>query len=71
MNTAALLRQYHSKVTKQADGTLILPVGRFIIDIFTGDGWDKHSRYRKLKGKLIHVSGIKLSHEDLVRATSS
>lgn len=37
------------------------PVERGLYDVFQGEGWAKHSRYRHNKGRWFHVSGLVLN----------
>lgn len=47
-------------------GTLSLyPVAQGIVDIFQGDGWTTHSRYRNYKGRWFWLSGARIDAERL------
>jgi len=44
------------RITK-INGLQLHPVERGLFDVFDGDGFTHHSRYRHYKGKWFHVSG--------------
>lgn len=45
----------------------ILQVKKFpIYDVFDGDGWTNWSRYLFKKGKLIYLSGLKLTSKSIL-----
>lgn len=45
------------------------------IDVFLGSGWENHSRLRQVKTKdghrLVHISGIRLNHSQLVQVNKN
>lgn len=61
---AMYLRQYqrHTKTTDDGAKIIYTP-GRGIVDIYTGSGWKKHSRYRLVKGHWVYLSGRVLAEE--------
>lgn len=65
MNDVQLLKQYHDKITKK-DDLQIHRITNNLVDVFQGDGWDKCSRYRKVKNKWVQVSGPQLTFQQLL-----
>lgn len=67
ITTAQLLAQFKAKQVKFVDGLQVMKASRTVMDIFTGLGWQSHSRYRLVKGRWLHVQGAPLSTYDLSR----
>ena len=44
----------------------LYPVVNSLIDVFVGDGWLGHSRWRKIKNHWIQVGGNKVEHPALI-----
>ena len=60
-------QQFQKKVIKH--GSLsIYPVAQGIVDIFQGNGWGTHSRYRNYKGRWFWLSGARIEAERLPNA---
>ena len=45
-----------SRITK-TNGLQIHPIERGLFDVFDGEGWETHGRYRNYHGRWFHVSG--------------
>ena len=60
LTTEKMLLQYKRHVKTLADGSLLIPLGRGLFDIFTGKEWLNHSRYRYANYRWIYLSGIRL-----------
>lgn len=63
MNTQQMLNQYEEKTGLTKTGHFIYKSTNTLVDVFSGEGWASCSRYRRLRGKWVHLSGPKLSAE--------
>lgn len=50
------------KVAKGA--IVVLPVNKWTADVFTGDGWENHSRFQLFKGHLKLVAGTPVTEAE-------
>lgn len=60
-------RNFQKKVSQHGTLTFV-PVAQGIVDIFQGDGWSGHSRYRNYKGRWFWLSGARIEAERLPNA---
>lgn len=56
---AAMAGRANARIIK-VNGLQIHPVERGMYDVFSGDGFDTHSRYRNYKGVWHHMRGERL-----------
>lgn len=43
---------------------MVLPVNKWTFDVFTGEGFDNHSRFQSFKGHLKLVAGAPVSEKE-------
>lgn len=65
LTRAQLLKQAQRNRIKLADGRIIHKVNNFVFDVFADEGWENHSRYQRVKGNWVHISGTKLTADSL------
>lgn len=62
MNNEQMAKKAASRIIK-ANNLQLHPVERGVFDVFSGDGWEQHSRYRNYHGVWHHMAGAKLNKE--------
>lgn len=60
----------HNLIT-QADGGWVYPITNTLFDYFPGAGYDGWCRFRKIKGRVIHIAGKKYAEKELANLTVS
>ena len=59
-----LAQQFQKKV-KQHGSLTIIPVAQGIVDVFQGQGWATHSRYRNYRNRWFWLAGARIEAERL------
>jgi hypothetical protein len=63
------IRQHKSHTRTRVNGDKVVSLGMGVFDLFSGDGWTNHSRFRIVRlrnnnsKQLIQLSGMTLSRE--------
>lgn len=66
MDTVQKVQAIHAanRIIK-ANNLQIHPIERGLFDVFSGNGWENHGRYRNYRGVWYHVSGMAVDKASL------